>query len=133
MLPDCLGSALGSAILGAQRRRPCPLRAPACRRRPSVRGLLSRPRYGFVGAYEPNISTEQIEYRVSLITGAVIGLASLVRLQLLDALDRIVTGAESAIRFGAGTVSAVDNAVINPLLQATRGNGRIAALGGHHR
>ncbi len=78
-------------------------------------------RHGFVGAYEPNIHTGQIKYRVSPFTGAVTGLASLVQLQLFDALDRIVTGAESAIQFGADAVSAVDNAVINPLLQVTVG------------
>jgi hypothetical protein len=77
--------------------------------------------HAITGTREANIHTGRKGYRASPLSAVPRALLSLVRLKPAGAIPELVTGIESAVKAGADVVSAVDNAVLNPILQLTVG------------
>jgi hypothetical protein len=78
-------------------------------------------RHAVTGTREANIHTGREGYRASPLSAVPRALLSLVRLKPAGAIPELVTGIESAVKAGADVISAVDNAVLNPILQLTVG------------
>ena len=68
-----------------------------------------------------DIHTGREAYRPSPIVAPFRASWKLVRLQPIGAIRELLAGGESAVQFGADLVSALDNAVLNPLIQGTAG------------
>jgi uncharacterized membrane protein YgcG len=100
--------------------------------------LVDAMRHGFTGRYEKNLHTGRVEYHPSPFTAVPLAMASIVRWQplavtrtsfsatepavrMLDAIQILFAGAESAVRMGGDLVSAVSNGVLNPVFQSTVG------------
>jgi hypothetical protein len=79
-------------------------------------------RYAVIGTQGQNIHTGQKAYEASPVTAVPRAIFDLVRLKPLDAVGELLTGVDSAISVGASAMSAVGNAVVNPLVQVTVGN-----------
>lgn len=78
--------------------------------------------HALAGRYEQNIHTGQTGYRPSPVTAAPLAVGELLRGRPLAALERLSQGVESAVQAGADLVSAFDNALLNPLVQAGVGS-----------
>ena len=78
-------------------------------------------RYTFLGMTPTSMHTGQKTYYASPITAVPRALFSLVKLDPIGAVTEIGNGLDSVVNAGASAVSAVDNAVINPLVQSTVG------------
>jgi hypothetical protein len=78
-------------------------------------------RYAFIGTRPASLHTGQETYYASPITAVPRALFSLVKLDPIGAVTEIGNGLDSVVNVAASTVSAVDNAVINPLVQSTVG------------
>jgi uncharacterized membrane protein YgcG len=74
------------------------------------------------GSYSEDIHTGRSGYRASPVTAVPRALWSLVRLRPGDALGEIATGAGSAVDATADVVSAVNNVLVNPVLQIAVGH-----------
>jgi hypothetical protein len=79
-------------------------------------------RYAFTGTRPSNIHTGQTEYRASTLTAVPLALFSLAKLRPLDAVGQLLDGVDSTVMIAASAMSAVDNAVVNPVVQTTVGN-----------
>jgi hypothetical protein len=78
-------------------------------------------RYAIIGTRPSSMHTGQDTYYASPITALPRALFSLVKLDPIGAVTEIGNGLDSVVNVAASTVSAVDNAVINPLVQSTVG------------
>lgn len=78
-------------------------------------------RHAITGSRPINIHTGQRSYRASPLTAIPRALRSLTRLHPLEAVGELATGVDSTVRIGASAVSALDNSVLNPVLQLTVG------------
>jgi hypothetical protein len=87
----------------------------------SGRDVVDMGRHLVTGTERRNIHTGQIERRTSLLAAAPMLLYGLVRLDPVQGGVDFIEGIQSGVQIGADAVSAVDNAVINPLLQVTVG------------
>ena len=83
--------------------------------------LWDAGRHLITGEYRTNIHTGQKQYRASPITALPRMIWRLGRLEPLQAVGEIFNGANSAVQIAADGVSAVNNAVVNPLVQGTLG------------
>jgi hypothetical protein len=79
-------------------------------------------RHAITGTRPVNVHTGQTVYHASTVTAVPRALVSLAKLDPLGAVGEIFTGVESTAAIATKTVSAVNNAAINPLVQATVGN-----------
>jgi len=79
-------------------------------------------RYAITGTRPANIHTGQTAYHASTVTAVPRALVNLARLDPLGAVGEIFTGVESTAAIATSAVSAVNNAALNPLVQATVGN-----------
>jgi len=73
------------------------------------------------GSERRNIHTGQIERRTSLLAAVPMLLYGIARLEPAEGGRDFIEGVQSGVQIGADAVSAVSNAVINPLLQTTVG------------
>jgi hypothetical protein len=78
-------------------------------------------RHAVTGTRPESIHTGQRVYQASPITAVPRALFDLVRLQPLEAVGELLDGVDSTVQIGASAVSAVNNTVVNPLVQATVG------------
>jgi len=78
-------------------------------------------RHLVTGSERRNIHTGQVEHRTSLLAAVPMLLVGLVRLDPVQGGRDFIEGIQSGVQIGADAVSAVDNAVLNPLLQTTVG------------
>jgi hypothetical protein len=78
-------------------------------------------RHLVVGSNERDIHTGRVGYRPSPIVAPFRATWKLLRLQPIGAIRELLAGGETAVQVGADLVSAVDNAVLNPLIQGTVG------------
>ncbi len=83
--------------------------------------LIDIARHAVIGTYRTDVHTGQKHYRPSPVTAVPFFLWDLVRLRPVDALRNVAHGAFSGVRVAADAVSAVNNGVVNPLLQSTIG------------
>ena len=83
--------------------------------------LVDVAKNALTGTHRRNVHTGQMEYRASPVTAVPRALWKLARLQPMGALGELSDGAQSAIQIAADGVSAVNNAVANPILQSTVG------------
>ena len=98
--------------------------------RDSGRDVVDMGRHLVTGSERRNIHTGQIERRTSLIAAVPMLLYGLVRLDPVQGGEDFIEGIQSGVQIGADAVSAVNNAVINPLLQTTVGLASPAAADG---
>jgi hypothetical protein len=78
-------------------------------------------KYAITGVQATSVHTGQQSYRASPITAGPRAIWSLVTLDPFKALDELANGVDSVVQVGASAVSGVQNAVVNPLVQATVG------------
>jgi hypothetical protein len=78
-------------------------------------------RYAVTGVRPTSLHTGQETYYASPITAIPRALYSLVTLDPVGAITELGNGLDSVVNVGASAVSAVDNAVINPMVQGTVG------------
>jgi len=79
-------------------------------------------RFAITGTRPANVHTGQTVYQASTVTAIPRAVVSLARLDPLGAVGEIFTGVESTAHIATSAVSAVNNAALNPLVQATVGN-----------
>jgi len=77
--------------------------------------------FAVTGTRPKSIHTGQEVYQASPITAVPRALWRLAKLQPLNAIDELATGVDSVVQVGASAVSAVDNTVLNTVLQGTVG------------
>jgi hypothetical protein len=73
------------------------------------------------GSWRRNVHTGQMERRTSALAAVPLFLWNLARLKPLAATGELIEGVQSGVQVAADGVSAVNNAVVNPLLQSTVG------------
>ena len=78
-------------------------------------------RHLVTGTERRNIHTGQIEQRTSLLMAIPKFAFGLAKLQPITALNDLVEGIQSGVQIGADGVSAVNNAIVNPLIQTSVG------------
>jgi hypothetical protein len=89
--------------------------------RDAGRDLADAFRHALIGKEERHVHSGQRLYRPSPVTAPPRALIALLKLRPLSAIQEIFAGAESGVQVAADLVSAVDNAVLNPVLQGTVG------------
>jgi len=78
-------------------------------------------RFAITGTKPKHLHTGQEVYHASPVTAVPRALWRLVKLEPLNALDELTTGVDSVVQVGASAVSAVDNTIVNTLIQGTVG------------
>lgn len=85
------------------------------------RDVVDMGRHLITGSWRRNLHTGQTEHRSSALAAVPMFLWNLALLKPVAAAGELVEGVQSGIQVAADGVSAVNNAVVNPLLQTTAG------------
>jgi uncharacterized membrane protein YgcG len=85
------------------------------------RDVVDMGRHLVTGTWRRNLHTGQMQHRSSALAAVPVFLWKLARLKPVAAAGELFEGVQSGIQVAADGVSAVNNAVVNPLLQTTAG------------